>query len=142
MALVRGSNFRLIALPVPGLGPTFALFAALLCWFELVGVRVVCLQGWSPASAMRECGAVVESKSTSKLFSDRSIRSTFDVNLLLSSPSTILRLSVNGITTTCYLGLPDHSWNPAMADLNPPHKISEIIQVWLVSSAPTYHSQL
>ena len=65
MALVRGSNFRLIALPVPGLGPTFALFAALLCWFDLVGVRVVCLQGWSPTSAMRECGAVVESKSTS-----------------------------------------------------------------------------
>jgi hypothetical protein len=45
MALVRGSNFRLIAHPVLSLGPTYALFAALLCWFDLVGVRVFCVQG-------------------------------------------------------------------------------------------------
>jgi hypothetical protein len=49
----------LIALPFPNLGPTNALFAALLCWFGLVGVRVVCLQGWSPTSAVRKCGTVL-----------------------------------------------------------------------------------
>lgn len=62
MALVRGSNFCLIALPVLGLGPTYALFAALLCWFDLVGVRAFCVQGWPPTSAMHERAAVFESK--------------------------------------------------------------------------------
>ena len=63
-------QLRLIALPVPGFGPTFALFAALLCWFDLVGVRVVCLQGWSltSASSMHECGAVVNKQTVRRSF--------------------------------------------------------------------------
>jgi hypothetical protein len=59
MALVNDPKYCLIALPFPNLGPTNALFAALLCWFGLVGVRVVCLQGWSPTSAVRKCGTMV-----------------------------------------------------------------------------------
>jgi hypothetical protein len=40
----------------------------LFCWFDLVGVRAVFLQGWPPTSVMRECGAVFRSKSTSNSF--------------------------------------------------------------------------
>ena len=60
----------MIALPLTYLGPTNALFAALLCWFDLVGVRVVCLQGWSPTSAiaMRECGAIVDKQTVQRSF--------------------------------------------------------------------------
>jgi hypothetical protein len=70
MALVKGSNFCMIALPLTDLGPTNALFAALLCWFDLVGVRVVCLQGWSPTSAiaMHECGAIVDKQTVRRSF--------------------------------------------------------------------------
>jgi hypothetical protein len=60
----------MIALPLTDLGPTNALFAAFLCWFDLVGVRVVCLQGWSPTSAiaMRECGAIVDKQTVQRSF--------------------------------------------------------------------------
>jgi hypothetical protein len=70
MALVKSSNFCMIALPLTDLGPTNALFAAFLCWFDLVGVRVVCLQGWSPTSAiaMRECGAIVDKQTVQRSF--------------------------------------------------------------------------
>lgn len=63
--VVRNTNSCSIALS--GLGPTGAICGVGWC----VGVRVVCLQGWSATSGMRECGAAVACKQIVRQSFDR-----------------------------------------------------------------------